>query len=160
MSPNCQSEALGCCVVELKCQHVVELNHQCLQFGRTPGDLAFASGNRELFATLYSAASRAKPAAPAEPEAGQADIPPPADFWGYLQNVTPKRAGSTPAPQPAAPEGQAVTPLPGQPEVAKEQHPRKQFEAWLGGVLFPQRHKTTAPVATGGSPYGLSLIHI
>lgn len=124
-----------------------------LQFGRTAGDLAFASGNRELFAALYSAASKAKPAAP-EPE--QARIPPPADFWSYLQNVAPKRAGSTPAPQPVAPaaQPQAAAPPPGQPQVANEEHPRKQFEAWLGGVLFPQRHKDSRPVATGGSPYG------
>ena len=139
---------VDCRALELSCEHV----H--MQFGRTPGDLAFASGNRELFATLYSAASRVKPATPPEPVAGQADVPPPADFWGYLQNVAPKRAGSTPAPQPAVPAGQSVAPLPGQPQVAKEEHPRKQFESWLGGVLFPQRHKTTPPVATGGSPYG------
>lgn len=125
-----------------------------MQFGRTPGDLAFASGNRALFAALYSAASKAKPAAPAVPEPEQASIPPPADFWKYLQNVAPKRAGSTPAPQPATPGGQAVAPLPGQPQVAKEEHPRKQFESWLGGVLFPQRNKASPPVATGGSPYG------
>lgn len=128
-----------------------------MQFGRTPGDLAFAAGNRELFAALYAAAAKSMPAAAPNLEPDQAGIPPPADFWKYLQNSAPKRAASTPAPVPApeAPtQGEAMAPVPGQPEVDQETHPRKQFEAWLGGVLFPQRHKSSAPESTAGSPYG------
>jgi hypothetical protein len=121
-----------------------------MQFGRTPGDLAFAAGNRELFAMLYSAAMKTKPAAP-EPKPDQANIPPPEDFWKYLQNAPTKQQ------QPAAPAAQALPSAPpaSQSQPTKEEHPRKQFEAWLGGVLFPQRQKSGPSVATGGgSPYG------
>lgn len=117
-----------------------------MQFGRTPSDLAFAAGNRKVFAVLHEATQKAA-ASVAAPEE-EPEIPDPSEFWEYLQKqgaIPPTQAGAAQAP--LNPDAQAARKI-------EETHPRKQFEAWLGGILFPQRQHASAPVATSGTPYG------
>lgn len=116
-----------------------------VQFGRTPADLAFAAGNRAMFAVLHEATQKAAAAAVAPEDTP--DIPDPSEFWQYIKEQGEARptAAAPTAQGPLNPQGKA------QP---KPPHPREQFEAWLGGILFPQRQRASTPSAVGGSPYG------
>eukprot|EP00892_Ulva_mutabilis_P006882 jgi/Ulvmu1/4566/UM002_0294.1 len=119
------------------------------RFGRTPADLAFAAGNRTVFAMLHEATQKAAASAAASAAVDTSDIPDPSEFWQYLQT-------QSTAPPAAAPDA-AQAPL--KPSAAAqstvETHPRKQFEAWLGGILFPQRQRASKPTTGSGSrPYG------
>lgn len=120
-----------------------------MQFGRTPADLAFAAGNRAVFALLHEA-TQAAAAAVTAPE-DTPDIPDPSEFWQYLQQQTAEPAATAGAAQaPLNPNAPAGQPARGTPET----HPRKQFESWLGGILFPQRQRASTPAAAAGTPYG------
>lgn len=120
-----------------------------MQFGRTPADLAFAAGNRAVFALLHEA-TQAAAAAVTAPE-DTSEIPDPSEFWQYLQQQSAAPAVTKGGAQaPLNPDAAASQPARGTPEA----NPRKQFESWLGGILFPQRQRASAPAAAAGTPYG------
>jgi hypothetical protein len=143
------THALQMVVQAMRCAQSVA----SLQFHRSPLDLAFAAGNQTLYSILATV-PRKTPVPAASPDLPQA--PPPDDFWSFLQQARPAPAAppaaahASAAPQAVAPQQPAATP-PG--AVTADAHPRKQFEAWLGSMLFPQRVQGQPSNAPEERPY-------
>ena len=106
--------------------------------GTRPVDLAFSAGNRELFGLLHqpkqNAPASSSAPAPTTPSTNISAAPTDAArFAEHIRGVQLPVAATAPAGEAPTSANASKT------DAGSEQHPRKQFEAFIGNILFPKR---------------------